>query len=82
MKCERELEVVKMKIETREDDANGGVEGRSRGDGGIIFGGNDAIEGGIGAANVRDRFGVEFLLDAGFAEDKDSAPVRWEVEDA
>ena len=39
-------------------------------------------ERGVCAADEGDVLGVEFLLDAGFADDEDLALVGWEVKDA
>ena len=62
------FEVVEVKIQASEDDANLGI------DHGWVTGSDQyevlrlevAMIGGVCAANVRDAFSVEFLLDSGF----------------
>lgn len=71
-----------MEVEAREDGADGGVEGRARGDGGVVRRRDGAVEGWVGAADVGDSFCVEFGFDAGFAEDEDGGVAGGEVQDA
>ena len=76
-----QLQVIEVEVQTAEHDADGGVEGGARGDGGVVGRGDGAEEGGVRAADVADLFRVEFLLDAGFAEDEDGPRVWGEGED-
>lgn len=71
-----------MEVQTRQDDADGRVEGFAGGDGGVVLWFHEPVVGGIGAAEVRDGFGVEFGFDAGFAEDEDGFAGGGEGEDA
>lgn len=77
-----QLQVVEVEIQAAQHDADTGVEGIARGDGGVVGRGHVAQQGGVGAADVGDLFRVEFVLDAGFAEDEDGAFARGEGEDA
>ena len=77
-----QLQVVEVEIQTAQHDADAGVEGIARGDGGVVGRGDVTEEGGVGAADVGDVFRVEFVLDAGFAEDEDGACAQGEGEDA
>lgn len=81
---ERELEVVDVEVEADEDDANFRVEelGVAGGDAAVVVWLQVAAEGGVGAADDGDVFGLEFLLDAGLAQDEDLALVLGEFEDA
>ena len=49
-----ELQIIDMEVQTGEDDANGRVESRTGGDGGVVGGGHVAAEGRVGAADVGD----------------------------
>lgn len=82
-KCQ--LEVVDVEVQTDEDDADLRVEER----GGValrdvlvVFGGDIAAVGRVGAADEGDVLRGEFLFDAGFADYKDFALVGREGEDA
>lgn len=77
-----ELQIVEMEIQAAQNDADAGVEGLARGDGPVVAWGHVAEQGGVGAADVGDVFRVEFVLDAGFAEDEDGALALGEGEDA
>lgn len=79
---ESQPEVVEVEIQTYQNDTDGGVESFSGRDSVVVVRRNGAIESRVGATNVPDRFGIEFLLDAGLAEDKDGTAVIWEREDS
>lgn len=82
MVCEGVLAVAGVEVESREDDADGGVEGCAGGDGGVVGWGERFKETAVGAADVGDGFGIELGFDSGFAEDEDGAFVRREGQDA
>lgn len=67
MVCERVLAVAGVEVEAGEDDADGGVEACTGGDGWVVGWGEGFKEAAVGAADVGDGFGVELGFDAGFA---------------
>ena len=70
---EGHFEVVEVEIQTDQDHADGGVKDAriaSR-DRFVVFRRHVSSELWVGAADVRDVFGVEFLLDARLADDED-----------
>ena len=79
---EREFQVVDVEVQAYEDDADGGVQAGAGGDGGVVFWGDVAAEGGICATDIGVGFGSEFGFDAGFAEDEDGAFGGGKGEDA
>jgi hypothetical protein len=70
---ERQLAVTRVEVESGEDDPDRRIEGLPRGDGRVVGWGKGLKKGAVGATDVGDGFGVEFGLDAGFAEDEDRA---------
>lgn len=70
-----------MEVQSGQDDADGRVESVARRDGGVVCRGYGTIVGRVGAADVRDGFGIEFGFDPAFANDKDLVLGRGEGED-
>lgn len=81
---ERQLVVVDVEVQTDEDDADLRVKKRggvAPGDVLVVFGGDVATVGRVGAADEGDILGGEFLFDAGFADYEDFALVGGQGED-
>jgi hypothetical protein len=60
-----------VEVQARQHDANIGVQRRAVGQFCEVFGLDIAAESGVGTADIGDAFCVEFLFDAGFANDED-----------
>lgn len=78
----RELEVVDVKVEAAQDNADLGVEQGAVGDALEVLGGDVPPKGLVRAADVGDPLGLELLLDAGLADDEDLVLALGQLQDA
>jgi hypothetical protein len=78
----RELEVVDVKVEATQDNANLGVEQRAVSNTLEVLGGDIPSKGLVRAADVSNALGLKFLLDTSLANDKDLVLALGELQDA
>ena len=78
----RELEVVDVEVEARQDDADLVVQQRAVGEPREVLGRDVPAQVGVRAADERDVLGLELALDAGLAEHEDLVLAGREPEDA